>query len=174
VQLHAQGVLADETEQIDLRVHPLVLELTGKQKPKNGLEGKFSVYHGCAVGLIHGSAGEGQFSDDCVCDPRVIALRNRVRATVDPDVAKDAVRVIALLKDGRRIEVNIDHAVGSLRNPLSDQRLESKFESLVAPVLGQEGSALISAQWKTLAKLPDIGAFVPLCCPRPMGERHAV
>ena len=35
---------------IELRVHPLVLELTGKKEPRDGLEGKFSVYHGCAAG----------------------------------------------------------------------------------------------------------------------------
>ncbi|MGH9336970.1 MAG: MmgE/PrpD family protein, partial [Vicinamibacteria bacterium] len=34
-----------EIERVELRVHPLVLELTGKKTPAIGLEGKFSVYH---------------------------------------------------------------------------------------------------------------------------------
>ena len=72
-----------DAERIDLRVHSLVLELTGKKEPKDGLQGKFSVYHGAAVGLIHGRAGEHEFSDAVVNDPEVVALRARVQATVD-------------------------------------------------------------------------------------------
>ena len=34
----------------------LVLELTGKKEPADGLQAKFSVYHGCAAGLIFGQA----------------------------------------------------------------------------------------------------------------------
>ncbi len=48
VQLRGQGVTPDNLERIDLRVHSLVLELTGKKEPADGLQGKFSVYHGCA------------------------------------------------------------------------------------------------------------------------------
>lgn len=174
VQLHGQGILAEEIERIDLRVHPLVLELTGKKEPRDGLQAKFSVYHGCAVGLIFGAGGEAEFSDACVADARVAALRSRIHATVDAQVAKDAVSLVALLKDGRRIELSVDHAVGSLSNPLSDERLERKFNALVTPVLGQEAAARISAEWKSLVRLPDFATFLPLCCPPATGEHHAV
>ena len=62
-------------------MHSLVLELTGKKEPKDGLQGKFSVYHGCAAGLIFGRAGEDEFADAVVNDPRVVALRGKVEAT---------------------------------------------------------------------------------------------
>ncbi len=52
------GLKADQIERIDLRVAPLVLELTGKRTPRVGLEGKFSVFHSVAVAIIHGAAGE--------------------------------------------------------------------------------------------------------------------
>ncbi len=48
VQLREQGVQAEQVERIELKVHSLVLELTGKKEPADGLQGKFSVYHGCA------------------------------------------------------------------------------------------------------------------------------
>ena len=47
-------------------MHSLVLELTGKKTPADGLEGKFSVYHGCAAGLIFGRAGEDEYADEIV------------------------------------------------------------------------------------------------------------
>src|SRR6059058_3446905 len=58
-QLRAQGVKPDDVERVELKVHSLVLELTGKKEPQDGLQGKFSVYHGFAAGLMFGRAGEG-------------------------------------------------------------------------------------------------------------------
>ena len=57
VQLREQGVRAEDVERIELKVHSLVLELTGKKEPVDGLQGKFSVYHGVAAGLVFGRAG---------------------------------------------------------------------------------------------------------------------
>jgi 2-methylcitrate dehydratase PrpD len=165
VRLREQGVRAEEVERIELRVHSLVLELTGKKEPKDGLQGKFSVYHGCAVGLIHGRAGEEEFSDAVVNDPHVVALRNKVQATVDDLVSEEAVRVAAVLRDGRRIEVAVDHAIGSLQNPLTDAQLEAKFAALVEPVLGDRRAREITRECWQLAALPDVRALAALCRP---------
>jgi len=165
VRLRAQGIAPEDVERIELRVHSLVLELTGKKEPKDGLQGKFSVYHGCAVGLIHGRAGEEEFSDAVVNDPRVIALRNRVRAVVDDGIAEESVHVSALLRDGRRVEVRVDHAIGSMHNPLSDAQLEAKFDALAAPLLGAQRSGRITEVCRTLAALPDLRTLTALTAP---------
>jgi len=50
IQLRNEHKLtADQIERIDLRVHPLVLELTGKKTPQTGLETKFSVFFAAAI-----------------------------------------------------------------------------------------------------------------------------
>jgi 2-methylcitrate dehydratase PrpD len=50
IQLRNEHKLnAADIESVALKVHPLVLELTGKKTPHVGLEGKFSVYHSAAV-----------------------------------------------------------------------------------------------------------------------------
>ena len=74
-QLRAQGVQPEQVERIELRVHSLVLELTGKKEPADGLQAKFSVYHGCAAGLIFGQASESEFSDAVVTRADVVSLR---------------------------------------------------------------------------------------------------
>jgi 2-methylcitrate dehydratase PrpD len=165
VRLRAQGISAEQVERIELRVHSLVLELTGKKEPKDGLQGKFSVYHGCAAGLLFGRAGEEEFSDAVVNDPRVVALRNKVQATVDDSIDEAAVRVTAVLTDGRRVAVNVDHAVGSLENPLTDAQLEAKFASLVVPVLGQARADEITKHCRTLASMADVRMLTALCGP---------
>lgn len=165
VQLRAQGITPDQVQSIELRVHSLVLELTGKKTPQDGLQGKFSVYHGCAAGLMFGRAGEEEFSDQVVTDAAVVALRNKVQATVDDSIDEAAADVTAVLTDGRRVHVRVDHAIGSLENPLTDAQLEAKFAALVVPVLGDARTRDITAHWRTLAALPDVRSLTALCHP---------
>jgi 2-methylcitrate dehydratase PrpD len=128
IQLRNQYRLtADQIDRIELKVHPLVLELTGKKTPQAGLEGKFSVYHAAAAAIVEGAAGEQQFSDKTVRNPVIVALRDRVTALVDPSIKEDQVRITIMLKDGRKLEKYIEHAVGSVNNPMSDKDLEAKF-----------------------------------------------
>ena len=165
VQLREQGVAPEQVATIELRVHPLVLELTGKKEPRDGLQGKFSVYHGCAVGLVYGKAGEEEFSDAVVNDPRVVALRDKVRATVDGSIAEAAVDVTAVLVDGRRVHVRVDNAIGSLQRPLSDTQLESKFDGLVVSRLGGARAREITAACWRLASVADVRELTALCRP---------
>lgn len=164
-QLRAQGVKADDVERIELKVHSLVLELTGKKEPADGLQGKFSVYHGCACGLIFGKAGEDQYADDIVNRPDMVALRRKVVATVDDSIDEASADVTAVLKDGRRVHVFVKHAIGSLENPMTDAMLEGKFRDLSEPVIGQgKTSELIAACWK-LGSLSDVRQLTALARP---------
>ena len=140
---------AADIERIDLSVHPLVLELTGKRTPQTGLEGKFSVYFSAAVSIVVGAAGVKQFSDETVRDPVVVALRDRVVATVDPAIREEQVRVVVILKDGRRLEKFVEHAVGSVENPMSDAALEAKFLDLADGVIpAARARALLATCWR--------------------------
>jgi 2-methylcitrate dehydratase PrpD len=164
-QLRAQGVKAEDVERIELRVHPLVLELTGKKIPKDGLEGKFSVYHGCAVGLIFGQAGEGEYADDIVNRADVVALRAKVNATTDTSISEASVDVKAFLKNGQEVHVFVKNAIGSVENPMSDANLEQKFTSLAEPIIGKEKTRqLISALWR-LGQASDLKQILQLCTP---------
>jgi 2-methylcitrate dehydratase PrpD len=164
-QLRSRGVTPQQVERIELRVHSLVLELTGKKEPRDGLQGKFSVYHGCAAGLIYGRAGEEEFSDAVVNDPLVVATRNKVVATVDDAIDEAEVHVVAVLADGRREEVHVEHAIGSLQNPLTDGQLEGKFEQLVVPVVGEEKARAITQACWQLGATPDVRTLTALCRP---------
>ena len=124
------GIAADAIDRIDLRVHPLVLRLTGNPAPRTGLEAKLSVQHCAAAAFIFGAVGAREFTDACATDPAVIALRARVTTTVDDGMAADAADTVIVLKDGARHHVFVPHALGSLERPLSDTDLETKFRAL--------------------------------------------
>ena len=137
VQLrHAHGLKAEDVESITLRVHSLVLELTGKKTPADGLQSKFSVYHSCAAGLIFGQAGEHEYTDAVVNRPDVLALRAKVDAIVDDSISEASADVTVRTTDGRTLHVFVDKAVGSVDKPMSAEQLKGKFTGQAAPVLG--------------------------------------
>jgi 2-methylcitrate dehydratase PrpD len=165
VQLRERGVRAEQVERIELKVHSLVLELTGKKEPTEGLQGKFSVYHGCAVGLIFGRAGESEFSDTVVNRTDVAELRRKIVATVDPKIDEASVGVTAILAGGRREQIFVEHAIGSLQRPMTDAQLEAKFTELSAPVIGADKTkALIAAAW-SIGDAADVRALTAIARP---------
>jgi 2-methylcitrate dehydratase PrpD len=166
VQLRNEHKLkAGDIEGIALKVHPLVLELTGKKTPQVGLEGKFSVYHSAAVAIIHGEGGEDVYSDACVRDPEVTTLRDKVSAEVDKSVHEDAAHIAIRLKDGRVLTKHVEHAIGSLARPMSDADLEAKFRKFAKGILTPaEGDALLKLCW-SLDKLKDAGEIARASVP---------
>lgn len=149
IQLHDRGGFAiEDISKVDLRVHPLVLELTGKTAPRDGLEGKFSVYHAAAVALIEGDGGENQFSDRAVTDAQILSLRQKVVAEIDPKMAPDAAALTLTLRNGQTLQCDVPHAIGSIDRPMSDADLEHKFTGLVQEHLPEHAiERLLSLCW---------------------------
>ncbi len=165
VQLREQGVTADQVERIELKVHSLVLELTGRKEPADGLQGKFSVYHGCAAGLLFGRAGEPEYADGIVTRADVVALRRKVVATVDDSIDEASADVTAVLRDGRRVHVFVEHAIGSLQRPMTDAALDAKFAAQAEPVLGTAPTAALIAACHRLATIADVRELTALARP---------
>ena len=158
IQLRAEGKFnPDQVKRIELKVHPLVLELTGKKTPSEGLEGKFSIYHAVAVALIEGAGGEKQFSDRAVRDPAVINLRGKVIPVIDPSIKPEQVEMSIELSDGRVLRKRIEHAIGSLEKPMSDSDLERKFTDLAEGILPSPQTAKVMEMCWKIESLPDAG-----------------
>lgn len=141
---------------IELKVHPLVLELTGRKAPRTGLEAKFSVYHACAAGILFGQAGEAEFEDEIVARPDVTALRDRIHATADPAIDEAAADLTVTCTDGRTLHLFVPHAIGSLERPMGDAELTRKFHGLVDPVLGMPRAERLIALCLQLGDAPDL------------------
>jgi 2-methylcitrate dehydratase PrpD len=158
IQLKNENKLTpDMIKQVDMKVHPLVIELTGKKTPKEGLEGKFSVYHAVAIAFLEGAGGEKQFSDRAVQDPKTIALRQKVMPVIDGAIKPEQVEMSVQLNDGRVLTKRIEHAIGSVEKPMSDADLERKFADLADGILPREQAArVMDLCWK-LETLTDVG-----------------
>ncbi|MXQ14351.1 MmgE/PrpD family protein [Microvirga makkahensis] len=152
-------------EKVELRTHPLVLELTGKTAPRTGLEGKFSVFHAAATALLRGDGTPTAFTDEAVNDPSIVELRGRVKAETDQSIHEDQVEMTVTFHDGRQVNRRIEHAIGSLDRPLTDEELDRKFIKQSEAILGKEGTErLLSAAWR-FAEMDDVAEIARLSVP---------
>jgi 2-methylcitrate dehydratase PrpD len=162
----AHRLKASDVASISLKVHPLVLELTGKTEPRTGLEGKFSVYHSCAAAIVHGRCGEHEYSDEVVTNPEIVELRGKVRAEAAPDIHEDQVDVTLVTTDGRTLHLFVEHAIGSLKRPLTDQELDGKVRDLCEPVIGGNGVDRLIAACRAVERAPSLADVIQAALPR--------
>lgn len=159
------GLKASDVLEMETRVHPLVLELTGKRQPRTGLEGKFSVFFCAAIALIEGHVRQSQFTDEKVNRADVVALRDRVRATIDPTLHERQAVVTVRTVGGAELVERVEAATGTAGNPMSDDDLVGKFMDLAGLVLPREKvERLVEQVWR-IEKLEDVGELVALATP---------
>ena len=159
------GLKPSDVESINLKVNPLVMELTGKESPSTGLEGKFSIYHACAIAIQHGKGGENEFSDAAVNDPIAVSLRQKVKPEIDPTVPADAMGITINTKDGRTFEKYIEKALGSLENPISNAQMDDKTRDLCRPMLGDAGTEKLIETCRNAANLANAADIARVATP---------
>jgi len=166
IELHRKhGLKAADIAAVRLRVAPLVLDLCNQQGITKGLQGKFSVYHGAAVGLVRGQAGLDEYTDAAVNDPAVKRVRERATATGDPALTEDQARIEVELADGQRHSWFVEQSLGNIHRPLTDRQLEEKFRSCAARVLpASAANDVLDRCWR-IAELENVGALVDATVP---------
>ena len=166
-QIRAEiGERVNDIEKVRLATHPLVLELTGKTTPKTGLEGKFSVYHAAACALLRGDGAPTAFTDEVVVEPAIVALRDRVEASADPDCHEASVTIELTFKDGSSLTRHVERAIGSRERPLSNAQLETKFVNQAKRVIGEaQTRSLLDLAW-TLEDIEQAATVARASVPR--------
>ena len=167
IQLHDEhGVAPGDVAALRLHVAPLVIDLCGKTDIHTGLEGKFSVVHGAAVGLVRGRAGLREYTDEAVVDPDVKAVRERAtREADDPTVTEDGVHVELELTDGRVLEKRLTASLGNLQRPLTDDQLSAKFrDQATLAITAEQAEDALELSWR-IDGLADVAELVDATVP---------
>ncbi|KAI1396293.1 2-methylcitrate dehydratase PrpD [Hypoxylon fuscum] len=151
------AVDAASVKSIDLRVNPEVLVLTGQTDPQTGLAGKFSIFFAAAVGLLYGEATPAQFTDAVVQNETVIGMWKLVNVTTDDTVAEDQAYVTVTFSDGSTMEKFVEHAIGSLENPLTVEDLKTKFVDQVSRQIGSERAEKAYDAFTNIGNMTDVG-----------------
>jgi 2-methylcitrate dehydratase PrpD len=141
---------------VEAVVNPHVVTTTGRLAPRTGLEAKFSAVHCIAAALVHGRGlRRSDFEDDAIADPRLGALRARVRLRPDPGMPKAGAALAVRLEDGRALRAEVAAARGTTGRPLSDADLGDKFLGLAEPVLGRRARRALDRLW-AIERAPDV------------------
>ncbi|MCB1516475.1 MAG: MmgE/PrpD family protein [Hyphomicrobiaceae bacterium] len=151
---NAEGFEPLQIASVRVRGNPLLRARTDRPNVTTGREAQVSAQHAVAVCLLKGRAGVAEFSDEMVADPDVRSFRNRVEGIeIDEAIGVDAAEVELQLEDGTVRQVRVDFATGTLKNPMSDDMLRDKFDTLASygcPAL--HPAPLSDVLWK----LPDL------------------
>jgi 2-methylcitrate dehydratase PrpD len=145
--------------------NPLLAIRTDRPDIATGRESQVSIQHGVAAALAHGRAGVEEFTDACVNDPAVRALRGKVEVVRDEAFATVAAAVEIVTADGKRHALATKAARGSAQNPLGDGELEEKVRACAAMWQpGYDASPLIDAIW-ALDRSDDAATLLALTVP---------
>lgn len=164
-----RGRMGDPQNIVSVTVEgaPVVGEVMGIAEPEDGLQAKFSVHHCVAVGLLDGTAGPAQFRDERVRREDARELRKKVRLHADPLLAREQARLRVELADGASCRHRVEHATGSVRNPMDDDALARKGAEMAAPALGGEGAARLFELALAVDGLRSIKPLLSAAVPQP-------
>jgi 2-methylcitrate dehydratase PrpD len=145
--------------------NPLLGLRTDRPNISTSAQSQVSVQHAVAAALVTGKAGVEQFSEACVKDPAVAALRGKVEVTRDERFATVAAAVEITTADGKLHHLSQKAARGSDANPMSDNDLEDKLRTAAADWNPRHNIApLIDAIWQ-LDKSDDVSQLAALAVP---------
>jgi 2-methylcitrate dehydratase PrpD len=153
-------------EKVVVTGNPLMAVRADRPAVSTGREAQVSVQHAVAAALTAGKAGLEQFTDACVNDPTVRALRGKVEVVRDASFSTIAAAVAITTADGKTHKLSQPAARGSDTNPMSDRDLEDKLRDAAGgwnP--GHDIAPLIGAIW-ALDGSEDVAQLAALAVPR--------
>jgi 2-methylcitrate dehydratase PrpD len=135
-------------ETVLARGNPLLLQRTDRPEVTTGRESQVSLQHAVAAALVRGKAGLDQFTDACVNDPAVSAMRRRIEVASVADLSTIAAEMDLVTADGSKHTLSTRAARGSAANPLKDGEIEDKLRIEAASWKpGHDIQPLIDAVW---------------------------
>jgi 2-methylcitrate dehydratase len=147
-----------QIQSVRIESHDASVDIIGsepeKWKPETRETADHSLPYITAIALIDGEVTEKQFQPDRFTDPGIWKFLENVTVQRHEELTSLYAKAVAnivhvTLQDGRVLTKRVDYPLGNALNPLSDEQLEGKFNSLVVPALGEKGARqLLGVAWK--------------------------
>jgi len=166
IQLHHEyGFAPESIRAVRLRVAPLVMDLCNQTNITKGLQGKFSVYHGAAIGLVRGKAGIQEYTDEAVNDPAIKRVREAATAVGDPAITEDQAHIEVELVTGEKLSRFVEKSLGNIHRPMTDRQLEHKFrDQAELAILPSQVNRLIDLCW-CIDDLANVDELIQIAVP---------
>jgi len=111
-----------------------------KRRPQTVIDAQFNIFFAAAAAILWRRVTVADYTPDCLNDPALLALIDRVDCAADPELDNLFPRlwpakVEIALKDGRSFETRVDHPRGDPENPVSWGEVVAKFAGLTTGLL---------------------------------------
>ena len=157
LQIRSQHALdLNNIASVCLLVPELTVALADRREPRTEFEAQVSVQHWAAATLLQGVAGIKQGMQETIDDDSVRTLRNRCQVIGIPNMDSDAAEIQITLVDGKKLSFRVDHGIGSLENPLTDEQIDFKFLNQVRVVLGESFANELLRKSRLIASIDDV------------------
>ena len=162
---------ADQVAEIECLVPagevPIVCEPeAAKRRPRTTYDAKFSLAFCVAAALAGDRVGIGAFTEESIRDPRLLALADRVRFSIDaasryPETFPGWVKI--RLKDGGVMEAREESQRGGPDRPIGADEVMAKFRDNAARVLAPDRVSALERAILGLDHAGDVTALSALC-----------
>lgn len=146
LQLYGQTEIS-AIETIEVRAHPVSIQIAGAQFPADKAMAKFSIPYCVAVTLLKGQVGEEEFSSRLIGDAAIDELLHRITLVADDGLSnvegQRPARVTLHLKGGKTLTAMAEVRKGDPELPMTAKEKRDKCIRLTNPVWGSTGAARI-------------------------------
>ncbi|MBN9513628.1 MAG: MmgE/PrpD family protein [Alphaproteobacteria bacterium] len=151
----------ERVQKILLRIDSGADRVCNIPHPTTGLEAKFSLRQTVAMALTGvDTANLDSYNEAVTQDPRIKTLRDKMAIDFKPGWTHSFAEMAIQLDDGTTIEVAHDSGIPWADLAKQRQALETKFDSLVTPLLGAAGARRLHDAIERVDSLTDIGDLV--------------
>jgi 2-methylcitrate dehydratase PrpD len=157
------GFAADKVRAIALTIDRGADTVCNILVPRTGLEAKFSLRFTVALALAGiDTASLGTYSDARTGDARLAALRDKVEIAFADGWPTSRAALKVTLGDGSVLEAEHDSGIAAADVAAQGRRIDAKFMSLAAPVIGEAAAARLRDAVAALDELRSVKELMAL------------
>jgi 2-methylcitrate dehydratase PrpD len=137
-------------------------------RPAGTTAAQMNMFYGLSVMAQRRNVSAGDYSDDAIAHPDILAFIPRIKVAVDREIEgkgpafRHAARVEVRTSDGRNFRRDVWHRRGSPENPVSRREVEEKFAANVDELLDTAAAVRLQSLAARLDVLPDARDIVAI------------
>jgi 2-methylcitrate dehydratase PrpD len=156
LKLHGQFATA-EVEEIEVRAHPISLQVAGRSFPADEYQAKFSIPYCVAVALLKGRVGQEEFSRELRESGEVNNLLKRIKLVPDDGLGKVTgqrpARITLRAAGGKTFTASAAVRRGDPELPMTADEKRDKFLKLAGLVWGSGAAQKV---FESIQELPRV------------------
>ena len=148
---------------IVVKRHPDWAHYHQNKAPRTYHEAQVSLPYSVAIALLEGKALLKQYTNRKLGNAEVRRLMELTRIETDASLPRGvSCHTTVTMASGESYVSQVDYPKGSIENPMSDDELRAKFESLAVPVVGAPRATQIAETVMRIERCANIGELMRL------------